>query len=81
MPLRSRERRVTILGARSKATTVQAPHDIHNGLDTSVPLIILPALVQYKVSRPVCWGSLTSPGAIHDFVFVEGEVVVGEEII
>jgi hypothetical protein len=44
-------------------------------------LIILLALVQYKVSRPVFWESLTSPGAIHDFVFVEGEVVAGEEII
>ena len=48
---------------------------------TGVSLIILPTLVQYKVSRPVWWKSLTSPGAIHDFVFVEGEVVAGKEII
>ena len=48
---------------------------------TGIPSIILLTIVQYEIAQPICLGSLTIPSAIHDFVFVEGEVVAGEEIV
>ena len=48
---------------------------------TGIPSIILLTIVQYEIAQPIYLGSLTIPSAIHDFVFVEGKVVAGEEII